>query len=69
MGHPFKGQGPVFLLLVPFLLGLLIALGAWTAWPAAAALFLLLALLSAAFGFSPFLTACAAMALCGALAA
>jgi len=69
MGNPFKGLGPVFLLLLPFLAGLLIALAAWSAWPAAAALFLLLALLSAAFGLSPFLSASAAMALCGALAA
>ncbi len=69
MGHPFKGQGPVFLLLLPFLAGLLAALAAWSAWPAAAALFLLFALLSAAFRLSPVLTASAAMALCGALAA
>jgi competence protein ComEC len=69
MGHPFKGQGAAFLLLLPFIAGLFIALAAWSAWPAAAALFLLVALVSAAFRFSPFLTASAAMALCGALAA
>ena len=69
MGHPFKGHGPAFFLLLPFLGGLLIALAAWSAWPAAAAVFLLLALLFAGFGGSPFLTASAAMALCGALAA
>ncbi|MGE5190275.1 MAG: ComEC/Rec2 family competence protein [Gemmatimonadota bacterium] len=69
MGHPFKGQGAVFLLLLPFFGGLLSGLAAGSAWPAAAALFLLTALLSAAFRLRPFATASAAMALCGALAA
>ena len=69
MGHPFKGQGPAFLLLVPFLAGLGIALAAWSAWPAVAVLFLLLALLAAVLRLRPFVTASAAMALCGALSA
>ncbi len=69
MDHPFKGQGAVFLLLLPFLVGVIVALAAWSAWPAAAALFLLLALCAAAFRLPAFATACAAMAVCGALAA
>ncbi len=69
MGHPFKGQGAIFLLLLPFVGGLLVALAAGTAWPAVAALFLLLALVFAALRSSPPVAASAAMALCGALAA
>ncbi len=69
MDHPFKGQGPAFLLLAPFLAGAVTALALWSAWPAAAAVFLFLALLAAVFRFAPFVTAAAAMALCGALSA
>ncbi len=69
MGHPFKRQGPGFLLLVPFLAGLAIALAAWSAWPAVAVLLLLLALVSAVARLPPSVTASAAMALCGALSA
>lgn len=69
MGHPFKGLGAGLVLLLPYFAGLVVTLAAWSAWPAAAALLLLLALASAAFRSSPLLTASAAMALCGALAA
>ncbi len=69
MGHPFRGQGAAFVLLLPFFAGLFVALAAWSAWPAAAALFLLAALFSAGVRGPSALSASAAMALCGALAA
>ncbi|MBI5420451.1 MAG: ComEC/Rec2 family competence protein, partial [Deltaproteobacteria bacterium] len=69
MDYPFKGHGPLFLLLVAFLLGVFLGLAAGTAWVAVGAAALVLALLFAAVGRHPFATALSVMVLCGALTA
>jgi competence protein ComEC len=69
MGHPFSGQGPVLLLVLPLLLGAGAGLAAGSAWAAVAGLILLASLLSLSVRFPPLASAFLVMAFCGALAA
>ncbi|HZW36028.1 MAG TPA: ComEC/Rec2 family competence protein, partial [Candidatus Deferrimicrobiaceae bacterium] len=68
MEYPFRGHGPFFLLLLAYLAGLFLSLGSGAAWPAVAAGFLLLALLSIRFRKFCLMPALAILSLCGALA-
>lgn len=69
MDHPFRGQGPILLLLVPFLGGFAAGLTAGPACSSLALLAALAAILFAALRPRAAATACAVMALCGILSA
>jgi competence protein ComEC len=69
MDYPFRGHGPLFLLLLAYLAGVFLGLAFGPAWPALAGGFLLLALLSLPFRKFLLVPALAVMSLCGALAA
>jgi competence protein ComEC len=69
MDHPFRGQGPVLVLVIPLLLGAGAGLAAGSAWAAVAGLILLASLLSLSARLPPLMSASLVMALCGALAA
>lgn len=69
MEHPFRGQGPVLFLLVPYLAGFFGGLLAGPALPAAAALCALAAVAAAALRARPLATASAVALFCGLLAA
>jgi competence protein ComEC len=67
MDYPFRGHGPLFLLLFAYLGGVFLGLAAGAAWPAVAAAGLFLALLSLPFRKVPIVPAISVMLLCGAL--
>ena len=69
MDHPFRGQGPLYLLLVAFLPGFFLGLAAGPAGGAVSGVLLLAALCLAAFRIREIPLACAVAALCGALTA
>jgi competence protein ComEC len=69
MDYPFRGHGPLFLLLLAYLAGVFLGLASGPAWPALAGGFLLLALLSLPLQKFLLIPALAVMSLCGALAA
>jgi ComEC/Rec2-related protein len=69
MGHTFRGQGGLFLLLLFFLAGLLLGLGAGPASAGAAAFLLTTCVALVAARARATSIACAVMALCGALTA
>ena len=69
MDHPFRNLGSVLLLALPLLLGFFLGLSAGPCRAAVSAGFLLLCLLLLFFRYSPFGTALAVAALCGALSA
>jgi competence protein ComEC len=68
MDYPFRGHGPLFLLLLAYLAGLFLALACGRAWPAAAAFCLLPALLSIRLVKSSIVPALVVMSFCGVLA-
>src|SRR3972149_12060366 len=69
MDHPFRNLGTVLLLCLPLLFGFFLGLSAVPCRSAVTAGFLFLCLLLIFFRFSPFGTALAIAALCGALSA
>jgi len=69
MDHPFRGQGPLYLLLLAFLSGFFLGLAAGPAGLAVSGILLLAALALASFRFREIPLACAVAALCGALTA
>jgi competence protein ComEC len=69
MDYPFRGHGPLFLLLLAYLAGVFLGLASGAAWPSVAAGGLFLALLSLPFRKVPVVSALSVMFLCGALAA
>ena len=69
MDHPFRGQGPLYLLLLAFLAGFLLGLAAGPAGAAVSGVLLLAALGLASFRFREIPLACAVAALCGSLTA
>ncbi len=69
MDHPFRGQGPLYLLLIAFLTGFFLGLAAGTAGLAVSGVLLLAALGFASFRFREIPLACAVAALCGSLTA
>jgi len=69
MDHPFRGQGPLYLLLLVFLAGFFLALAAGPAGAAVSGVLLLAALGLASFRFREIPLACAVAALCGSLTA
>ena len=69
MDHPFRGQGPLYLLLLAFLSGFFLGLAAGPSGPAVSAAFLLASLGLAAFRFREVPLACVVAALCGSLTA
>lgn len=69
MDHPFRGQGPLYLLLLAFLSGYFLGLAAGPAALAASGVLLLAALGMASFRFREIPLACAVAALCGSLTA
>jgi competence protein ComEC len=69
MDHPFRGQGPLYLLLVAFLAGFFLGLAAGPAGVAVSGILLLAALGLASFRFREIPLACAVAALCGSLTA
>ena len=69
MDYPFRGHGPLFLLLLAYLAGVFLGLASGPAWPALAGGFLLLAFLSLPFRKHLLVPALAVMSLCGVLAA
>ena len=69
MDHPFRGQGPLYLLLLAFLAGFFLGLAAGPAIVAVSGILLLAALGLASFRFREIPLACAVAALCGSLTA
>jgi competence protein ComEC len=69
MDHPFRGQGPLYLLLLAFLAGFFLGLAAGPSGGAVSGILLLTALGLAAFRFREIPLACAVAALCGSLTA
>ena len=69
MDHPFRGQGPLYLLLLAFLSGFFLGLAAGPAGTAVSGVLLLAALGLAAFRFREMALACAVAAFCGSLTA
>jgi len=69
MDHPFRGQGPLYLLLLSFLAGFFLGLAAGHAGVAVSGILLLAALVLASFRFREMPLACAVAALCGSLTA
>ena len=69
MDHPFRGQGPLYLLLLAFLAGFLLGLAAGPSGAAVSGILLLAALGLAAFRVREMALACAVAALCGSLTA
>ncbi len=69
MDHPFRGQGPLYLLLLAFLAGFVLGLAAGPSGAAVSGILLLAALVLAAFRFREIPLACAVAALCGSLTA
>ena len=69
MDHPFRGQGPLYLLLLAFLSGFILGLAAGPSGLAATGVLLLAALGFASFRFREIPLACAVAALCGSLTA
>ena len=69
MDHPFRGQGPLYLLLLAFLTGFFLGLAAGPAGLAVSGVLLLAALGLASFRFREIPLACAVAALCGSLTA
>jgi competence protein ComEC len=69
MDHPFRGQGPLYLLLLAFLSGFLLGLAAGPAGAAVSGVLLLAALGLASFRFREIPLACAVAAVCGSLTA
>src|SRR5659263_319926 len=69
MDHPFRGQGPLYLLLLALLTGFFLGLAAGPAGAAVSGVLLLAALGLAAFRFREIPLACAVAALCGSLTA
>ncbi|MHB1011647.1 MAG: ComEC/Rec2 family competence protein [Desulfobacteria bacterium] len=67
MDHPFRGQGPLYLLLLAFLAGFFLGLAAGPAGLAVSGVLLLSALGLASFRFREIPLACAVAALCGSL--
>jgi hypothetical protein len=69
MDYPFRGHGPIFLLLLAYMAGLFLGLASGPAWPSLAAGGILLAFLCLPFEKFPLAAALSIMALCGSLAA
>ncbi len=69
MDHPFRGQGPLYLLLLAFLAGFFLGLAAGPSGLAVSGILLLAALGLASFRFREIPLACAVAALCGSLTA
>jgi competence protein ComEC len=69
MDHPFSGQGPLYLLLLAFLVGFFLGLAAGPAGLAVSGVLLLAALGFASFRFREIPLACAVAVLCGSLTA
>ncbi len=69
MDYPFRGHGPIFLLLLAYMAGLFLGLASGPAWSSLAAGGILLAFLCRPFGKFPLAAALSVMALCGSLAA
>ncbi len=69
MDYPFRGHGPLFLLLLAYLIGVFLGLASGGAWPSVAAAGLFMALLSLPFRKFPVVPAMSVMFLCGALSA
>ncbi|MFA6149197.1 MAG: ComEC/Rec2 family competence protein [bacterium] len=69
MDHPFRGQGPLYLLLLAFLAGFFLGLAAGPAAPAISGILVVSSLGIAFFRFREIPLACAVAALCGALTA
>jgi competence protein ComEC len=69
MDHPFRGQGPLYMLLLAFLSGFFLGLAAGPAGVAVSGILLLAALVLASFRFREIPLACAVAALCGSLTA
>jgi hypothetical protein len=69
MDHPFRGQGPLYLLLLAFLAGFTLGLAAGPAGIAVSGILLLAALGLASLRFREIPLACAVAALCGSLTA
>jgi len=69
MDHPFRGQGPLYLLLLAFLGGFFAGLAAGPAGPAVSGGLLLASLAIVPFRFREIPLACAVAALCGSLTA
>lgn len=69
MDYPFRGHGPVFVLLLFFLAGVFLGLAAGPAWAGLAAAALLVSLVLASRGRLPFAAAAAVALLCGLLTA
>src|SRR3972149_2484238 len=69
MDHPFRNLGTVLLFCLPILFGFFLGLSAGPCRAAVTAGFLFLCLLLLFFRFSPFGTALAVAALCGAISA
>ncbi len=69
MDHPFRGQGPLYLLLLAFLSGFFLGLAAGSSGRAVSGVLLLAALGFASLRFREIPLACAVAALCGALTA
>ncbi len=69
MDHPFRGQGPLYLLLLAFLTGFFLGLAAGPAGVAVSGVLLVAALGLASFRFREIPLACAVAALCGSLTA
>jgi competence protein ComEC len=67
MDYPFRGHGPLFLLLPAYLAGVFLGLASGSAWPSVAAGGILVAFLSLPFRRFPLVPAMAVMSLCGAL--
>jgi len=69
MDYPFRGHGPLYLLLLAYLAGLFLALAAGPVWLPIAIGALFLSLLCVAFRLTAICTALSVMSLCGTLAA
>lgn len=69
MDYPFRGHGPLYLLLPAYLAGLFLALAAGSVWLPVAAGLLLVSILAACLRMPPLAVALSVMSLCGALAA
>jgi hypothetical protein len=69
MDHPFRGQGPLYLLLLAFLAGFFLGLAAGPSGFAVSGVLLLASLGLVSFRFREIPLACAIAALCGSLAA
>jgi len=69
MDYPFRGHGPLFLLLLAYLAGVFLGLASGDAWPSVAAGGILLSALCLPLRKFPFAAALSIMVLCGVLAA